>query len=110
MRLKPYEVEALAIENKTAPKETTGNSIVDELLAEEEEMRQIEENPDIIIDKKEKEVEVEDDEEEEAMPVPQVRLGPDGEIILDDQSLVTKSPIFFKFRNLFYPRTSLTLL
>lgn len=92
MRLKPYEVEALANENKAIPKETTDNPILDELLAEEEEMRQIEENPDIVINKEEKEVEVEEDEDEEdeAMPVPQVRLGPDGEIILDDQSLVIK--------------------
>ena len=91
MRLKPYEVEALANENKSNVEEISDNPILDDLLAEEEEMRQIEENPDSVIDKEKKEVEAEDDEQGEAMPVPQVRLGPDGEIILDDQSLVIEN-------------------
>lgn len=114
MRLKPYEVEALALENQTKPVETTGNTVLDDLLNEEEEIRRIEENPDEnpdenpekipedtveehLEDKTEKEKKEEeendddDDDEEEAMPVPQVRLGPNGEIIIDDQSLVNKN-------------------
>ena len=87
MRLKPYEVEALAIQDNINPNDA-GNTILDELLAEEEEMRAIEENPEGDKNKVEKQQEEEEDEEE-SMPVPQVRLGPDGEIILDDQTLVS---------------------
>ncbi|KAI9555287.1 hypothetical protein GHT06_017802 [Daphnia sinensis] len=102
MRLKPYEVEALSLENQAEREETTGNTILDERLAEEEEMRQIEDNPQTEINDEDKqpdetdedkqiadvEVVEEEEEEEDAMPVPQVRLGPDGEIILDERSLV----------------------
>ncbi|KAK4022250.1 hypothetical protein OUZ56_007729 [Daphnia magna] len=100
MRLKPYEVEALSQENQAEREESTGNVILDERLAEEEEMRQNEENPQSEINEEDKqpeeseedkqiaEVEEGEEEEEDAMPVPQVRLGPDGEIILDERSLV----------------------
>jgi len=90
MRLKPFEVEELAKENQAENIESTGNAILDERLAEEEEMRMIEENPENAKNEGEKqsEEEEEDDDEEDAMPVPQVRLGPDGEIILDEKSLV----------------------
>lgn len=101
MRLKPYEVEALSQENQAEREESTGNVILDERLAEEEEMRQNEENPQSEINEEDKQPEEseedkqiaeveegEEEEEEDAMPVPQVRLGPDGEIILDERSLV----------------------
>ncbi len=81
MRLKPFEVEELSKESRGENDESTGNAILDDRLAEEEELRRIEENP-------EKQSEEEDEEEEDAMPVPQVRLGQDGEIILDEKSLV----------------------
>lgn len=91
MRLRPFEVEELAKENQADEIESTGNAILDERLAEEEEMRMMEENPENAKnegDKQPEEEENEEDEEEDAMPVPQVRLGPDGEIILDEKSLV----------------------
>ncbi len=88
MRLKPFEVEELAKENQAGKVESTGNAILDDRLAEEEEMRMIEENPENAQNEGEKQSEEEDEEEEDAMPVPQVRLGPDGEIILDEKSLV----------------------
>lgn len=100
MRLKPYELEALSKEDKTEEnkEESTGNAILDDLLAEEEEIRLDEETP---VNKEEiqpSKVEESCEEEEEAMPVPQVRLGPDGEIILDDQSLVFLI-FFYKIQN-----------
>jgi transcription factor TFIIIB component B'' len=85
MRLKPFEVEEIAKESQVANVESTGNAILDDKLAEEDEMRMIEENA---VKEGEKQSEEEDAEEEDAMPVPQVRLGPDGEIILDEKSLV----------------------
>ena len=85
MRLKPFEVEELAKESQADKIESTGNTILDERLAEEEEMRMMEENPE---NAKNEEDEQPEEDEEDAMPVPQVRLGPDGEIILDEKSLV----------------------
>jgi transcription factor TFIIIB component B'' len=86
-RLRPFEVEEIAKESQVANVESTGNAILDDKLAEEDEMRMIEENAE---KEGEKQSEEEDAEEEDAdaMPVPQVRLGPDGEIILDEKSLV----------------------
>jgi transcription factor TFIIIB component B'' len=58
MRLRPFEVKELAEESQVTNVETTGNSILDDKLAEKD---------------------VKD--EEGAMPVPQVCLGPEGEIL-----------------------------
>ncbi|KAI9552251.1 hypothetical protein GHT06_022613 [Daphnia sinensis] len=99
MRLKPYEVEALSLGNQAVREESIGNTILDERLAEEEEMCQNEDNPRTEINEEDKQQEetdedkqivdvVEEEEEEDAMPVPQLCLGPDGEIVLDEQSLV----------------------
>jgi transcription factor TFIIIB component B'' len=83
-RLKPFEVQELA-KDQAGNAETTGNANLDDRLAEEEEMRMMEENP----ENSENEGGKQSEEEEEAtMPVPQVRLGPDGEILLDEKSLV----------------------
>lgn len=43
------------------------------------------------IDDLDKEQTKEDEVEETAMPVPQVKVGPDGSLILDEQSLVSIS-------------------
>ena len=83
MRLKPYEQEANAKKNREV-EESTGNPLLDEMLAEEDEMRQDEEN----MANGNKSNEVVDHEDDDLMPAPQVRVGPDGEIILDDRSLV----------------------
>ncbi|KZS10145.1 Uncharacterized protein APZ42_025461 [Daphnia magna] len=87
MRLKPYEVEALSLENQAEREESTGNAILDERLAEEEEMSQNENNPQTEINYEDKQPDeadedkqigdvekVEEEEEEDAMPVPQVCL------------------------------------
>lgn len=92
MRLKPYEIEALAKENQEMDAEaTTGNPILDEMLAEEDEIRRDEERLAAGLDegsKADKSAEEEDRQEDDLIPAPQVRVGPDGEIILDDRSLV----------------------
>ncbi|KAK4037244.1 hypothetical protein OUZ56_029281 [Daphnia magna] len=85
MRLKPYEVEALSLENQAEREESTGNAILDERLAEEEEMSQNENNPQTEINYEDKQPDeadedkqigdvekVEEEEEEDAMPVPQI--------------------------------------
>ena len=74
------------------------NSLLEERLAEEneenrlmEEFRRKAEGAEPSEEGKENqkhEEEEEDDDDAGAMPVPQVRLGPNGEIILDEQSLV----------------------
>lgn len=97
MRLKPYEIEAMALDSKDPIKETSENPLLEEMLAEEEEIRNMEGKPDsgsdqekgdkVVVEEKVEEEQEED--EDEAMPVPQVRLGPDGEIVIDDQSLVS---------------------
>ncbi|XP_046444182.1 transcription factor TFIIIB component B'' homolog [Daphnia pulex] len=81
-RLKPFEVQELA-KDQAGNAETTGNANLDDRLAEEEEMRMMEENP----ENSENEGGKQSEEEEEAT-MPQVRLGPDGEILLDEKSLV----------------------
>ena len=105
MRLKPFEVEALAKENQADKSESTGNYILDEKLAEEEEMRRMEENPenDNEGDEQLEKVEDEDDEEEDAMPVPQVRLDANGFIILDETTLVRMQNLVCNRITLIFP-------
>lgn len=93
MRLKPYEVAALAKEKENSKEQVgDGADIVGEQLAEEEEMRCLETGQaeeEVLNDEtKNEEQEESEDSDEGAMPVPQIRIGPDGEIILDDKSLV----------------------
>jgi hypothetical protein len=83
-RLKPFEVQELA-KDQAGNAETTGNANLDDRLAEEEEMRMMEENPENSENEGGKQSE---EEVEDVMPVPQVRLGPDGEILLDEKSFV----------------------
>lgn len=90
MRLKPYEVEALAKSNRMNKKEeSTDNPILDSMLAEEDEMLRDEaaianaDEDKHLEDKKDDE----EEEEEDAMPAPQVRFV-NGEIVIDDRSLV----------------------
>jgi transcription factor TFIIIB component B'' len=81
MRPKPFEVKVLSKESKVVrTAQSTRNTILDDRLIEENELRMIE------TENQSKE-EVAGDEEG-AMPVPQVCLGPHGRIILDEKSLV----------------------
>ena len=63
------------------------NILLEERLNEEAEMRDMDENMAQKDSESEKE-NPEDEEDEVAIPAPQVRLGIDGQIIIDDQSLV----------------------
>jgi hypothetical protein len=79
-----------------APKQaidTDSNYILEERIAEEEEERRLMEENMISEEGNKEEVNDNhgegDDEEDSAMPVPQVRIGPNGEIVLDEQSLVS---------------------
>ncbi|EFX64268.1 hypothetical protein DAPPUDRAFT_118337 [Daphnia pulex] len=81
MRPKPFEVKVLSKESKVVLNaQSTKNTILDDRLIEENELRMIE------TENQSKEEVAED--EEGAMPVPQVCLGPDGRIILDEKSLL----------------------
>ena len=72
------------------------NLLLDERLNEEEEMSKMDEqlaekDYEKVTDDQQKKCEEEeedDDDDDEQMAVPQVRLGPDGQIIIDDRSLV----------------------
>jgi hypothetical protein len=65
-------------------------SIIEEHLAEEQVDEPASEGEDKQNDKNNTAQDEEEEEEEEdmAMPVPQVKVGPDGQIILDEKSLV----------------------
>lgn len=98
MRLKPYEVEELAKFNQLdGMEEVTNNTLLDERLAEEEEMRRGEEAPsepkdalDFPPSNEGEHIE----QEENAMPAPQLRLAPDGvTLIVDERSLVKQFEI-----------------
>ena len=95
-RSKEKIVTRRRIAESDAPKQTIdpdSNYILEERIAEEEEERRLmEENT--ISEEVNKEEGTDkhgegDDEEDSDMPVPQVRIGPNGEIILDEQSLVS---------------------
>jgi len=75
------------------------NLLLDERLNEEEEMSKMDEqlaekDYEKVTDDQQKKCEEEeedDDDDDEQMAVPQVRLGPDGQIIIDDRSLVIET-------------------
>ena len=93
------------MENQADKSESTGNYILDEKLAEEEEMRRMEENPENENegDEQPEKVEDEEDEEEDAMPVPQVRLDANGHIILDETTLVRMQNLVCNRITLIFP-------
>ncbi|CAK1584618.1 unnamed protein product [Parnassius mnemosyne] len=71
----------------------TTNPIIpdqDEINAKEENAKEEERANKIKDDSKDEEEDVDDPPEAEAAPVPQIKLGPNGEIILDETSLVIK--------------------
>ena len=90
-RRRTFESEAVSKKGRD-----DANMILEDRLNEEEEMSRMDEpsaekdvaNEQVIVTGEP--VEEVDEEDEGAMPAPQVRLGPDGQIILDDMSLVLK--------------------
>lgn len=85
MRFKPYDIWALTTKKKINL--NNASNILDELLANKEK-RAMEENTEG--DKNKEKGKQQEENEEESMPVPQVRLGSDGEIIIYNQSLVSR--------------------
>jgi len=68
------------------------NLLLQEKLNEEEEMTKMDEQLAEKDTADSQQKNDEEEEEEEDMPAPQVRLGPDGQIIIDDRSLVRLLP------------------
>jgi len=91
-RRRTFESEAVSKKGRD-----DANMILEDRLNEEEEMSRMDEpsaekdvaNEQVIVTGEP--VEEVDEEDEGAMPAPQVRLGPDGQIILDDMSLVIET-------------------
>ena len=94
-RRRTFESEAVSKKDRE-----DANLLLEERLNEEEEMSKIDEHsaekdvPDSHLNN------VAEEDDDACMPAPQVRLGPDGQIIIDDRSLVRpflKSPRLSKF-------------